>query len=89
MADMLAPLYAILGKEVEWTWSDKEHQAFEVTHYGLVIGHLNSDLPVLLMCDASSYGIGIVLAHRIPDSSENQLGMFLDHYRKLNATTLR
>ena len=54
-------LYAILGKEVKWTWSDKEHQAFEVTHYGLIIGHLNSDLPVLLLCDASSYGIGIVL----------------------------
>ena len=54
MADMLAPLYAILGKEVKWTWSDKENQAFEVTHYGLVIGHLNSDLPVLLMCDALS-----------------------------------
>ncbi len=78
MADVLAPLYTLLGKEVKWTWSDKEHQVFKnsktlLTKDTLLV-HFNPDLPVLLMCDASSYGIGAVLAHRMPDGSERPIG---------------
>ncbi len=45
----------------------------DVAHYGHVIGAFNPDLPVLLMCDASLYGIGTVLAHRMPDGSERPI----------------
>ena len=31
---------------------------------GSVLVHFNPDLDLVLMCDASSYGIGAVLAHR-------------------------
>ena len=29
MADVLAPLYTLLRKDVDWRWSEKEHKAFE------------------------------------------------------------
>ena len=36
--------------------------------------HFNPDLELVLMCDASSYGIGALLAHRMPDGSERPIG---------------
>ena len=39
-----------------------------------VLVHFNPDLDLLLMCDASSYGVGAVLAHRMHDGSEWPIG---------------
>lgn len=58
-----------------WRWSEKEQKAFEVllTPDTLLV-HFNPDLPLTLMCDASSYGIGAVLAHHMLDGSEQPIG---------------
>ncbi len=78
MATVLALLYNLLHKNVNWRWSANENNAFLASKKLLtssdLLVHFNPDLDILLMCDASSYGIGAVLAHRMPDGSERPIG---------------
>ena len=36
--------------------------------------HFDPNLPLILTCDPSNYGIGMVLAHKLPDGSEHPIG---------------
>ena len=78
MAQVLAPLYKLLQKDVQWRWANKEKKAFQASQELLtsssLLVHFDPDLDLILMCDASSYGIGAVLAHRMPDGSERPIG---------------
>ena len=61
-----------------WKWSSEQDKAFEkskelLTSSRLLV-HFNPKLPLLLACDASAYGIGAVLAHKISDGSEKPIG---------------
>ena len=69
----LAPLYELLQQNTKWKWSTQQESTFQkskdllVSHNLLI--HFDSSLAFLLACDASQYGIGAVLAHRMPDGS--------------------
>ena len=63
----LAPLYKLLSKNQTWEWTATQGKAFnelkELLTSSQLLVHFDSDLPLLLTCDASAYGIGAVLAH--------------------------
>jgi hypothetical protein len=72
LATMLSPLYQLLGKDQEWQWGPKQRKAFRESQDSLtsdrVLVHFDPDRELLLCCDASPYGIGAVLQHRINGS---------------------
>ena len=74
----LAPLYHLLGKDVPWTWSTAQKKAFQQSKQLLtsskLLVHFNPELPITLACDASAYGVGAVLAHKMPDGTEQPIG---------------
>ena len=68
LSTLLAPLYALLQKEVKWNWSEKQQKAFEDVKILLtsdcILVHYDPDKELVLACDASPYGVGAVLSHR-------------------------
>ena len=78
LSTRLAPLYKLFRKHVPWKWSSEQDKAFQQSKEFLtssqLLVHYDPKLPLLLACDASAYGIGAVLAHRMPDGSEKPIG---------------
>ena len=78
LSTRLAPLYKLLSKKEPWEWTSAQDKAFneskELLTSSQLLVHYDSKLPLLLACDASAYGIGAVLAHRMPDGSEKPIG---------------
>ena len=66
---VLSPLNYLLKKDVSWRWTRKQQAAFEKAKELLLksqtLVHYDDRLPLFLSCDASSYGAGAVLSHRI------------------------
>ena len=78
VSTVLAPLYQLLKKESQRHWSAKEEKAFNkskelLTSFKLLV-HFDASLLLTLACDASAYGVGAVLPHRMPDGSERPIG---------------
>ena len=74
LSTLLSPLYKLLQKDTTWQWGVDQQNAFEqskilLTSSNLLV-HFDPSLQIVLACDASNYGIGVVLAHRWPDGSE-------------------
>lgn len=69
LSTTLAPLHGLLGKSVKWCWGKAQQEAFDACKSQLssktVLTHYNPDLPLLLACDASPYGVGAVLAQQV------------------------
>ena len=77
MASTLTPLYALLKKSTLWRWGSTEREAFEAAKKLLtsdqVLAHYDPSLPLVLACDASAYGIGAVLSHKLVDGIEHHI----------------
>ena len=77
LATMLHPLNELLKKGVSWKWSKDCANAFKQAKKQLssttVLAHYDPKLPLRLAGDASSYGIGAVISHILPDGSERPI----------------
>ena len=77
LSTVLAPLYKLLRKGVQWKWREKEQEAFEAAKAlqmspNLLV-HYDVNKGLVLTCDASEYGLGAVLAHKTEDGSERPI----------------
>ena len=74
----LFPLYRLLRKDFQWSWGVEKERAFskskELFASTKCLILFDSSLPLILACDASAYGIGAVLAHKMPDGTEMPIG---------------
>ena len=71
----LPPLHRLLRKQSTWTWGSDQQDAFdrvkEILTSESVLAHYDPAKPLLLACDASPYGVGAVLSHKLEDGSEH------------------
>ena len=76
-ATLLALLHALLQKGATWKWSEDEDKAFQESKWLLtssrVLVHYNTKLPLLLTYDASPFGLGAVLSHRLENGNKHPI----------------
>ena len=76
LSSTLFPLYRLLWKDFQWSWGVQEERAFSKSKELLTstkcLTNFDSSLPLIFACDP--YGIGAVLAHRMPDGTERPIG---------------
>ena len=69
ISSRLASLYRLLQKWVPWAWNTEQQQAFQEAKEALIsakiLVHYDQSKKLILSCDASPYGIGAVLLHKL------------------------
>ena len=74
LATLLAPLHQLLRKDTKWMWTERQEEAFikakSLLHSDSLLVHYDETKPLIIACDASSYGLGAILSHRMDDGSE-------------------
>ena len=75
-AEHVKPLYELSVKK-EWVWTKECNKAFnwlkEQITSDKVLMLFDPNLPLVLACDASYYGLSAVLSHRLSDGSERPI----------------
>ncbi|XP_042147460.1 uncharacterized protein K02A2.6-like [Ixodes scapularis] len=66
-AHTLEPLYRLLDNGHKWRWTTQEAEAFlrakQLLQSSDVLAHYSVHQPLVMACDASPYGLGVVLSH--------------------------
>ena len=77
LSSTLSPLHLLLCKGTKWNWTQNQQASFdkvkELLQSSALLVHFDSKKPLLVYADATPYGIGAVLAHKIPDNSEKPI----------------
>ena len=74
LSTVLTPLNQLLSESKKWDWTSEcdsaFHQAKELLISSAVLTHYDLDLPLVLACDSSAYGIGAVISHTFSNGDE-------------------
>ncbi|KAK6763898.1 hypothetical protein RB195_024291 [Necator americanus] len=77
MHQLRAPLEALLKKNVPFKWNEECEAAFnrakEVLASDLLVMRFDPSLDIIVAADASDYGIGSEILHRMPDGTEKAI----------------
>lgn len=77
LSSNLYPLYRLLKKNVEFRWSPDCEHAFNLVKLAMISDNIlcpfQPELPLILATDASPYGLGAVLSHKLKDGSERPI----------------
>ena len=77
-ATVLEPLHQLLRKGTNWQWLEEQQIAFEKAKELLqsaeLLVHFDPRKELILASDASDYGVGAVLSHKMEDGSERPVG---------------
>lgn len=73
-ASLAEPLHRLLDKNCPWVWGQVHRKSFQAVKDLLtssaVLVQYSPHLPLIVTADASPYGIGGVLSHRLPNGRE-------------------
>lgn len=72
LSTLLAPMHQLLKKDDKWVWTNEQEEAFcksKELQSANVLVHYSADKEQILACDASPYGVGAVLSHRMQDGT--------------------
>lgn len=76
---VLEPLYKLLKENVKWQWGSSEQSAFDkaksLLTSDLTLVHYSLERELYMLCDASEYGVGAVLVHKMDDGTERPVIM--------------
>jgi hypothetical protein len=77
LSTILQPLYSLLHHTAKWLWSKECEQAFlkakEMLSGDRLLVHFDPKKPLILGVDASPYGLGAVLSHKMSDGTERPI----------------
>ena len=77
LSTKLQPLYKLLKKDCRWHWSEEQEKAFSSTKQFLesdsLLVHYDPNKELVMACDASPYGIGAVISHKLEDGTEKPI----------------
>ena len=78
VATVLEPLHQLLRKGSKWQWLEEQQLAFdkakELLQSAELLVHFDTEKELILASDASDYGVGAVLSHRMENGTERPIG---------------
>ena len=75
--DLRAPLNKLLKKDKKWRWTPECQTAFDQIKKALLsdlfLTHYDQKLDIIVTSDASSYGVGACILHKMPDGTKKPI----------------